>query len=447
MPRPYGIGVSGAKGHSDRVGGTAHDICPLPNRDVPTEHGYHRWDVHLPMRRSSNRSVVLGLVLAAAVSACSATANVSRAELAAVVQHDGIAFVGGSIPDAVVQRLASHRVVILGETHHLREHWEFVATLVRTLHAHGFRQLLVEAPQMADWLFDDYVTGGELEPNLVLPSFWLRKFEAIRRFNDTLPVGERVHVRAIDMNETWYGGAGAFRDQVARLSSHLPDPGPIAGFLAAGYATAEAQEEAIDALRAALQEREASLVDAWGPRLYATVSEMASVERASIEIRLKRETDDDAAAKDREGVIKQLADARIGESTGGTLVNIGGHHAQKSELMGTDQEWLGDYLSHRSDVTRGSAAAIVFSAARTELDDGASGTPWNILESASPDNELYRVMAETWPEQNVFLWLDDPLFMNGRIAMNSEDTIYATAFKEQYDAVVQYGLAHRMPAS
>ena len=52
----------------------------------------------------------------------------------------------------------------------------------------------------------------------------------------------------------------------------------------------------IDALSAALQEREASLVDAWGPRLYAIVSEMASVERASIEIRLKRETDDEAAA-------------------------------------------------------------------------------------------------------------------------------------------------------
>lgn len=54
-------------------------------------------------------------------------------------------------------------------------------------------------------------------------------------------------------------------------------------------------------------------------------------------------------------------------------------------------------------------------------------------------------MAETRPGQHVFLPLDDPLFIEHRVAMNSEDTIYATRLREQYDAVLQYGLAHRMP--
>jgi hypothetical protein len=45
----------------------------------------------------------------------------------------------------------------------------------------------------------------------------------------------------------------------------------------------------------------------------------------------------------------------------------------------------------------------------------------------------------------VFLPLDDELFAERTVAYNSEDVIYVTALEEQFDAVLQYGLAHRMP--
>jgi len=54
-------------------------------------------------------------------------------------------------------------------------------------------------------------------------------------------------------------------------------------------------------------------------------------------------------------------------------------------------------------------------------------------------------MAQTWPSQTVFLPLDDPHFGDRIVAYNSEDVIYATSLNEQYDAIIQYGLAHRMP--
>ena len=56
-------------------------------------------------------------------------------------------------------------------------------------------------------------------------------------------------------------------------------------------------------------------------------------------------------------------------------------------------------------------------------------------------------MAETWLDQTVFLPLplDDPLFLEHRVAYNSEDVIYATPLGEQFDALIQYGVAHRMP--
>jgi hypothetical protein len=55
-------------------------------------------------------------------------------------------------------------------------------------------------------------------------------------------------------------------------------------------------------------------------------------------------------------------------------------------------------------------------------------------------------MAEAWPEMNVFLALGDPVFSEKRIGYNSEEVIYATPLHEVFDAIIQYGVAHRWPA-
>jgi hypothetical protein len=135
---------------------------------------------------------------------------------------------------------------------------------------------------------------------------------------------------------------------------------------------------------------------------------------------------------------------RIAGTAARTVINIGGNHAQKSHLKGTKQEWLGDYLVHRSTAPAGSVMVVAFAAARVELEPGSSGTPYDVRAS-SPDNELFRIMAETWPDRTVFLPLDDPIFATGGVPVNFEETIYVCALEEQYDAVLQYGLAHRVP--
>lgn len=56
-------------------------------------------------------------------------------------------------------------------------------------------------------------------------------------------------------------------------------------------------------------------------------------------------------------------------------------------------------------------------------------------------------MAETWPDQNVYLPLADPLFLGRRVAYNSEDVIYAVQLADVFDALFQYGVAHRMADS
>ncbi len=390
---------------------------------------------------------LLGSIIAFAVPGCSSGADVTGDELSAVLARDAVVFDGDTIPAELLGRAAESRVVVLGETHHLREHWALVATLMSDLHDDGFRQLLVERPQMNDWLIDDYVAGGELAPDWVPPPYFDRRFTAIREINTALPPDQRIRVRSIDANEDSSGGAGDFQVLFDMLVSRLPDPAPIEVSLPSEYPdlSPEAQQETMATLSTTLTDNRSVLVESWGTVRYDQVAEMVEVETVSVDIREERKDDDNGAARSREELIKQLVDRRVAEDPGGTVINIGAHHAQKAHLMGTEQQWLGDHLAHETPVVGGSILVIGFTSARTELEAGAGGTPFDVKDSASPENEILRMMAETWPDKTVFLPLDDPLFIDRRVAYNSEDVIYTTPVAEQFDALVQYGVAHRMP--
>lgn len=397
------------------------------------------------MRKSG--MVGLALVVLMGATSCSPRADVTADELSAVITRDGIGFEGLALPDEALERLADNRVVLLGETHHLREHWALVAELMADLHGDGFRQVLVERPQMNDWLIDDYVLGGELAPDWVPVPYFDRRFTAIREINAALPPEQRIHVRSIDANEDHSGGATAFQSFFDSLVALLPEGGDLDLTTPIDYPdmSPETQHQAVEELSATLESNRSLLVETWGAYRYGQVAEMLEVEAVSIDIRKQRKEDDNGAARSREDLIKRLVDRRIAEDPGGTVINIGAHHAQKAHLMGTEQEWLGDYLAHESPVVEGSIIVIGFTSARTELEAGADGTPFDILQSRSPENEILRVMAQLLPDQSVFLPLDDPLFLDRRAAYNSEDVIYATRLGEQFDALIQYGLAHRMP--
>lgn len=392
------------------------------------------------------RPVVGALLAAMLVDACSPAADVGAEELRAVVAQDGVVFGASSIPEEILARLADHDVVLFGETHHLREHWQFVSIVLDGLHDRGFRQLLVERPHMNDWLIGDYVLGGELAPDWVPPPYFDRRFTAIRELNATLPLDERIHVRSIDANEDHSGGARDFQILFDMLVQALPSPPGIGVTLPSDYqdASPDSQHAFIGELNKSLEENREALIESWGSLRLGQVAEMVEVEAASIDIREERSEDDDAAARTREDLIKTLVDRRVSEAPGGTLINIGAHHAQKSHLMGTDQQWLGDYLAHDSSVVDGSVIVVGFSAARIELEPGAGGTPFDV-GATSPENEILGLLAGTWPDRDVFLPLTDPLFSARTVAYNSEETIYVTRLAEQFDVLIQYGLAHRMP--
>ena len=397
--------------------------------------------------RKSSRALIVGVVVTGIVAIgyflWDHLDRVSRTELEQVVQRDGVPFEMGSIPAEVIRRLASNRVVIIGEFHFLREHRELVAELLRDLHAEGFRQYLFEWTQAADWLLADFVNGGGLMPEWTPPhDIGGDVLTAIRDLHRTLPERERIQVHAVDVHLPDYGGTDGWVFILRLLANHLPDPGPITAFLDGDHETHESHRALLETLQAELQKERPDLVASWGGDWYDTVVEMVEVELRSLPIRAIRESDYDESARLREEVTKWLVDRRISGNPGGTLINYGSTHAQKEGLWGTDGiEWLGDYLVHKSPTTRGSAITLWVAAAHIVSTPG-SGNPDAAL-SVSPTNELLRVMSQTWPEQSVFLPLDDPLFATGRVPVNVSGDIHVSAPQRHYDAVLLLPLAHR----
>jgi hypothetical protein len=336
--------------------------------------------------------------------------RVSTGDLERIVQRDAVPADELPLPDEVLDRLAANRVLLVGEFHFLREHRELIADLLRELHQRGYRQYLFEWTQAVDWMLYDYVNDGDLVPWWTPPhDIGGEAITAIREFNQSLPESERIQVHAIDVQLEDYGGMQTWVGILELLSGFLPEQGPIAVFLDGDHETYDSHRALLEELQEALKAERSELIASWGAYWFDTVVEMVEVELRGVTVRAIRDSDYDESVRLREDDIKWLADRRIDSNPNGTLINFGNTHTQKEGLWGTeDIEWLGDYLVHSSEIANGSAFALWVAPARIVPVPGSKDPEFDL--SASPSNELLRIVSETNGDKIVFLPMDDPLF-------------------------------------
>ncbi len=376
------------------------------------------------------------------LGACSPN-DIARADLAAVVDRDVVAFSNDALPEPLLTRLASSRVVVFGELHQNSDHYAFLSALVVALHSHGVRQLLMEFPHAWDWTLIVAVEEGSVPGwERRNPNIGGALIDAVCRFNAGLPKDERIRVRAFDANQPGYGGAKDFASAFASLAARLPEGDALAAPLASYPGEPDERRLAtLEALRASIVGDRSRYEALWGAGWLEVVLETLEIERASVPIRRLWADQEDLAIDLREDVMKELCDRRIREVTGKTVINTGLNHAQKQRLRGTSQEWLSDYLVHRSPVAAGMTETVAVVPARGEAYVSGKVSTFDLTQT-SPDDELLRLMGESTGWSPAFLALDDPLFDRDQIPINFHDEVRVCAPKRHFDAFVLLPESH-----
>jgi hypothetical protein len=380
------------------------------------------------------RSVVQAVVAVSVLCVACQGSGPSPAQLRTVVQRDAVVFTGDAVPPQVIDRLSQAEVVMFGEIHRLREHQELVARLLPALHARGFRQVLLELAHADDWWLDAYVTDGlpglAVKPAARNPEGTI--LAAMREFNRQLPAQDRIHARAIDVNHAGWGSE--FSRSLEWILPYLQPPDLVRELHDTYSSAPETQAEQLAVFLERLRSQEASLVAAWGERWYAAVREMVEVELGSVRVRSLWDQGNTGFTL-REEQMKGLVDLRLSTLPVRTVICVGSNHAQKQYLRGTRQEWLGDYLTHKSEWASGRTFTVYVRPAQGQILDGDTIKSVDVVEDSSA-NELFRLMHEVAGQATAFLALDDPVFLEDGVEVNYIGGTHASAPKPVYDAFI-----------
>ncbi len=392
------------------------------------------------MRSPRSRAALLLLSLLPGILALAGCVTAATPGVRDVLDTEIVTFAPGEVPEALVQTLSARRVILLGETHYVQEHQEFVLELLRRLHPSGLRWFTQEMAHAYSWIVEDYVLGlrdDYPESARRMDEYWI---EGLRSFNEELPEAERIRMRYMDMNHA----PDAFMLSLSWMVRRTPvgeRVGPLASSVLGTTPGTDAYAEAVTELADRLGAESDALMDALGP-WYQRLADAVWIEIRSLPLR--REHDVHA----RERIMIDLAERTIDEADGSAVaINVGMYHAQKRRYMGTRQEWLGEYLASNTDRFGGDARlySIAFwgfdgERLRNFMDREPQPVP---AAMERPASNLSRQIAEAVarrdgadrPESAAFLDLSHPVFAR-RMPIAFVHSPLRAAPGRQFDAYV-----------
>lgn len=373
-------------------------------------------------------------------------ANPSREGLESVVAAHVVGFDPPGLPAAIVDRFAEERAVVVGEFHNIRQHVDLVGELVAQLHGRGTRLLLLEGYHAETWLANAWCQGQIDELSVTTEKYFGRLLRRIRTLNLALPESERVQIAFIDINHR----AWAVPSALARLMGHRAMPEGTSRFLAdigwdVALSVEQAQELFVQAheadtsrLMRAMAAYHSALERAQAPR---DLLELVDTGIRSLEVRAIWETEGEHVAHPaREDVIHDLVERRLREANaaghrGPVVLNVGGFHAQKRHVMGTEKVWLAERLAQKSSATGGKATTLMVGIARSVQHFGSIPGPFT-LETHGPPGELFAIIESQVAPRAAYLPLDDPYFSRSPVDVNYLGQVVRHRPGEQFDAYI-----------
>lgn len=358
------------------------------------------------------------------LTACTSQVDLETERHALVFEQD-------VIPQDLLEILAANKIIHVGEYHNNDAHAKFLTELVLELETHNL--LLIEMAHALEWIVEDY-TMGKLES---MPAFMAQftqvDFRAIRAYNQEAHDEEKIHVKTIDINHAPQFLAVSIRAMIDL--GYIEATTPIKAYL-----ENHAEEEDVLKLQKHLLLESDSLRSKWGDKSYDRVNHMVERELQSIYCRKPLETGDVALrTKRRETVMKETVEKIISLYAEPVIINTGFNHTQKNHYLGTEQEWLGEYLEFVSPHGKGKTYHLVvvpIEGAINWSDDGTVKRQTSIFDYTG-SGELFKSMGNISSGRSVFLdFRSSDFFASERMKMNFHYEIIELIPYHMFDGVL-----------
>lgn len=355
------------------------------------------------------------------------TEIVDTRDVSSVVRENIITGNSEEVSQEFLEKAGENRILLIGETHYVQEHQEYVSTLLERLHALGYRIFFNEIFQSFSWMVEDYVNHDlDYLPDHIrfFDHYWL---EAIRNFNAGLADSARFQFFYMDINH-WRSN---FANSLLEIEKIIGEQTLFAELKSREIDSGD-YKSALSSLSNMLEQDPDRYRSQWGEKWYKRIREMIAVEIKSSDFRTHR---DDAL---REVTMFNNIKSRIPDDPDTrVVVNCGFYHAQKNPLMGPKIKWLHQYFTENfPDKTY----AIAFLGIKGER-KAAFNDPNLIsfdLTTETSGKDLVRIIADRAQANMSILPLNDILFKdNMRVTYVSGSTFHL-APGLQFDALVTY---------
>jgi len=252
-----------------------------------------------------------------------------------ILDSDLVTFSKNEIPSELNTAIKKHKIIILGETHYVQEHHDFISVLLNELtqdNEHIF--FIQEQPNAFNWMLNDYFNGQiDYLPNDI-KYFDHFLFEEIKEINSKEIDSLKVEFFYMDVNH-----GKSFLSSITESEKIIGSQIEFAPIKSAVFDSNDYSYK-LRELNNILQSKKKELIKKWGEKWYLRYLQMVETEVIS---NIYRTKNDETV---REKVMFNLIKSIYKENPNNKIIiNCGMNHAQKNSLMGSNHKRIGGLVN------------------------------------------------------------------------------------------------------
>ena len=356
--------------------------------------------------------------------------------LKSVIRQDLIEFDERIFPPQVLDSIGMYRAVAFGEMHTILEEREIVSTLaIQLTSIHDSITICAECPQAYSWVYEK-ISMGAMDTIPVWATY--RKLNVIldSLSDQTGPSSNSIRLTCIDANLS----STSFLSSLDGYAKYIFENQLLIDFIASfPPSNSENYIQDLHDFKTLLEETPEQLDLTNDSETIETLDRMVRNEILSVPIRENWESDYDNSFMSREELIKGNADYYLRLNSQPLLFYFGAYHVQKGKFLGSQIEWLGDYLHHENDISRGNTISIVGIPLAGEIINSSNSSTFHFnLANDSREDDLFRIASGLQSSAFAWLPLSDPLFSEEdiRVQYIYEGAELNSPPHQQYDAYI-----------